>query len=428
MKDSLSVSQFDMVLCLSGALDLIDPDLSCHHMRTAYITLCIARKLGLPEEDIGNAVIAAALHDIGSISLQERFDSLNFEMRRPHNHAETGRHLLALHEPFAGISEIVRFHHVPWEDGKGAEFNGNTVPDSSHILHLADRIAVLIGGRMEILNKTGLIREKIRDNAGHIFKPDFVDAFETAADSECFWLDSVNMSIGRILSSKFKKEREDSLEAEKLEELTGLFSRIIDFRSRYTATHSAGVTAVADFLAKHLGWSEEDRREIRIAANLHDIGKLAVPWDILEKPDKLTTEEYNVIKCHPYYTYYILDSVKELNDVKQWGAWHHERPDGKGYPFRLRGEDLPVGSRIMGAADVFTSIKEDRPYRKGMSKDAILMILKNMAMQSALDSEIIEILTENYDEIASACVSSQQTALEKYDEFDKQRESKTDSA
>jgi HD-GYP domain-containing protein (c-di-GMP phosphodiesterase class II) len=134
-----------------------------------------------------------------------------------------------------------------------------------------------------------------------------------------------------------------------------------------------------------------------IAGYLHDIGKLTVPTEILEKPARLDEEEMNLMKSHVYYSYRILDSVKGLETINMWASFHHERMDGKGYPFHFRGESLPIGSRIMAVADVLTAISEDRPYRKGMDEETALFLIEDLGSKNALDREIIKIAKANFN-------------------------------
>ncbi len=117
--------------------------------------------------------------------------------------------------------------------------------------------------------------------------------------------------------------------------LTRIFAKVIDFRSPFTAMHSAGVAASAVRLARLVHMSDTECQMIRIAGNLHDIGKIAVPRSVLEKQSRLTPDEFDIIRAHSYCTYQVLDGLKGLEDIQRWAAYHHERLDGKGYPFKL---------------------------------------------------------------------------------------------
>lgn len=105
----------------------------------------------------------------------------------------------------------------------------------------------------------------------------------------------------------------------------------------------------------------------------------------------------NIIKSHTFYTYHALDSIEGLGEIKEWAAFHHERLDGTGYPFKHDEKRLSVGSRVLSVADIFTALTEDRPYRAGMDKDKTLLILDSMAKENAIDGNIVAKVMENYD-------------------------------
>lgn len=417
MLQGLQVPLFDLVRGLSSAVDLISPAVTDHHKRVAYIAACLGEELGLPAVQRNNLLLAGMLHDIGALSLKERLETLRFEVENPYRHAERGFRLLKTFEPFSKeIAPIVRFHHTPWNEGAGQEFSGERVPFGSHVLHLADRVAVLAGDRTGILGQVKKIRETIQGRAGKPFVPELVDALQSLAAREAFWLDIVSQPIDQILSRKAGLIVVE-LDLEGLLSLAKLFARIIDFRSQFTATHSSGVAATAGALAGFLGFSGREQKTMTIAGYLHDLGKLAVPPEILEKPAKLTPEEFDVIRSHAFYTCRILERIEGLELVNAWAALHHERLDGTGYPFHLQAEDLSLGSRIMAVADVFTAVTEDRPYRKGMTADRTLQVLQGMADDGALDPQVVSVLREHFDEVNSARIAAQGATSASYREL-----------
>ena len=123
--------------------------------------------------------------------------------------------------------------------------------------------------------------------------------------------------------------------------------QIIDFRSAFTASHSIGVAESAQLLSKKLGFNKLEARMMYLAGLLHDIGKLSVPISILEKKGPLNNTEFNVIKKHTYYSYRIMSNIKGIESINQWASFHHEKLDGTGYPFAIKGSNLDLGSRIM---------------------------------------------------------------------------------
>jgi len=197
-----------------------------------------------------------------------------------------------------------------------------------------------------------------------------------------------------------------------------MLSHIIDFRSRFTAVHSSGVAVVAGSLAESMGLSRRQCQLIRISGYLHDFGKLAVPKEILEKTGPLTLEEYAIIKSHAYYSSRLLRTVPELKLVNAWISLHHERPDGEGYPFRMSGDDLPLGAKILAVADVFTAITEDRPYRTGMEGEAALAVLADLAWRGGLDQHLVQLLTTRFSGVNALRHEAQQQALAEYRKFE----------
>jgi HD-GYP domain-containing protein (c-di-GMP phosphodiesterase class II) len=196
-----------------------------------------------------------------------------------------------------------------------------------------------------------------------------------------------------------------------------LIRRIIDFRSPFTATHSSGVSATSECLGRLAGLGDHECFELKVAGFLHDLGKLAIPTEILEKPGKLTDEEFNIMRGHTFYTFRALEPIEDLHQINQYGSYHHERLDGTGYPFRLSHKDLPLGSKLLAVADVFTALTEDRPYRKGMSNEQSLIILEKMGENNKLDAKIVKLVRDNFAEINRIRISAQTQSRREYREF-----------
>jgi HD-GYP domain-containing protein (c-di-GMP phosphodiesterase class II) len=413
MTKELSIPIFDLILCLSEAVDYVSPILNDHHKRVSYIAFRLGQELELPLKKQKDLAIAGALHDVGALSLKERIGLMEFEKDRPYEHAQLGYSFLKTFPPFTDIAKLIQFHHLPWEHGAGADFEGERVSTGSHILHLADRVAVLIDEKDEILKQAEGIIRKVNRAKGRLFMPELMDAFKGLASREYFWLDLVVPTAGWASITCLDWEPVE-LNSENLLELTNLFRRIIDFRSPYTATHSSGVAATAQALSHLAGFSENEIKMMLIAGYIHDLGKLAVPKEILEKPGKLSNDELNVMRHHAYYTDCILRPISVCDVIRNWGALHHERLDGSGYPFHLSEKDLPLGSKIMAVADVFVALTEDRPYRKGMNQKEALGVLEKMADNSVLDSEIVSLLRLHFRELNSVRIAAQETEINEY--------------
>jgi len=416
MIKELQISLSDLIMCLSGAMDLVSNEVVNHQKRVGYIALRIAAELGLTIEEQNSLFLAGALHDCGIFSLKEKLAVLRFDTNTFSNHPEIGYQLLKNFPPLKKAALSIRFHHLPWQKGRGNEVAGKTVPKQSHILHLADRIDALVNKNREILGQVPGIRYKIRKQAGSMFIPRLVEVFEDLSEKEYFWLDLSSPLLEYILLSRGPISTID-LDWTGLMSLTNMFCQIIDFRSPFTVNHSSGVAASAEALSRLAGFSERESRMIKVAGFLHDLGKLVVPSEILEKRTKLTAGEKNIIRSHSFYTYRILDNISDLDMINLWGSFHHERLNGRGYPFHYAEKDLPLGSRIMAVADVFTAVNEDRPYRKGMRKESVLSVLQEMAKNHELDSAIISLLERHYDDINYSRCEAQESSHREYKEL-----------
>jgi HD-GYP domain-containing protein (c-di-GMP phosphodiesterase class II) len=417
--EEIDVNLFDMVLCLARAIDFLHPTISEHHLRTAYIASCLAEELSLDSETIQEVLIAGALHDLaaacspawsGLLDAALTHDLCN-HLKVPgelHRHGFEGYLMLRDFPPFARAAHAIRFHHVNWDDGRGAEFEGMPTPLSSHILRLADHVATLPNDAENILAQAGALSVAVAAGSPRLFHPEVAQAFVRIASSEAFWLDVTNRHKEMILKRRFGIASV-ALNLEGLHRLSEVFGKIIDYRSAFTAMHSSGVAATSEQLAARLGLPAAQQRLIGVAGYLHDIGKLAVPPELLGKPGKLTPHEMFIIKQHPYFTYQILAMVPGLETVNTWASLHHERLDGTGYPFRTR--DIPLGSRIVAVADVFTAITEDRPYRSGMSQAQCLAVLDKLALEQAIDGDIVATLRSSFEDIHHVRRASQQAAI-----------------
>lgn len=169
---------------------------------------------------------------------------------------------------------------------------------------------------------------------------------------------------------------------------------MIDKKSRFTYEHSNGIARIARNMALYFGYNDTVVDMIEIAAYLHDLGKLTVPNSILDKPGKLTSKEFQVIKSHPYYTKIILKQVKGLETIAEWAGNHHEKLDGSGYPERKSCKEITREDQIIAVSDIYQALTESRPYRNGLSRRAAMSIINSMGEKGFISKDIIKALNE----------------------------------
>lgn len=405
----IQIQMYPLLSTMAAVTDLISPILTAHHHKVAFIAATIGQAMGLSKVDVQQLAMAGAVHDIGGLSLQRRLDSFAFEVDEPWRHTVPGFVLLSSFPPFAELARVVRFHHVKWQNGRGEEDKGEPVPRLSHLVHLADRLAVRINPQQEILRQKEKIIGFLAEGAGDNFVPEQIEALMEVAGKEAFWFDLSSPEIGGILLDRMPLG-EITLSKKDLPGLAELFRKIIDFRSRFTATHSSGVASVAAALAEKIGWDRTFIDRMLLAGLLHDIGKLVVPAEILNKHTPLTSEDFAVIRKHPYYSARILRNLDGFEEIGQWAGLHHERLDGSGYPYRPHEEDIPEGARILAVADTFTALTEDRPYRCGMPGANSDQIMQKLALQRKLDNRYMTVIHDHFEEFGHLCLETQKAA------------------
>lgn len=171
----------------------------------------------------------------------------------------------------------------------------------------------------------------------------------------------------------------------------------IDAKDSYTNGHSTRVAEYSVMLAEKMGYTGERLERVQFAALLHDIGKIGVPVEIINKPARLTDEEYEIIKTHPVIGANILKEITEIPDISIGARYHHERYDGKGYPDHLKGQDIPENARIIGVADSYDAMTSTRSYRDVLPQEVVRKeIEKGKGPQ--FDPEIADIMLKLMDE------------------------------
>ncbi|WP_455383261.1 HD-GYP domain-containing protein, partial [Salinispira pacifica] len=246
--------------------------------------------------------------------------------------------------------------------------------------------------------------------SGRMFEPSVAQAFMSLSSREGFWYRLQSPTLEEALRPLIG-ERSLHLDGGEVLEIARLFAAVVDSRSRFTARHSSAVAEVAAELGRLAGLAPDEIMQLRIAGYLHDIGKLAVPVALLNKPAPLTSEEMLVMRVHPYYTFEILDRVHGFRRIRDCAAFHHERLDGSGYPFHLGDAAINLSQRIIQLADVFTALLEDRPYRSGLGRQETIALLCRMRDAGELDSRLTDCAVENYELLAQLRMRAHESDL-----------------
>jgi len=394
-----------VIYALSDALDLVGVDDVAHGKRVGIMAAECGKVMGLSEAECTFLFDLGMLHDIGVSSTQtHRHLVQEFDWEGSQGHADVGYRLLRDFAPLARMAGPIRYHHTRWELLSALEVEPEIARQANLIL-LVDRVDALTApyyaSNAALLHREE-IREKIKGRSKVYFAPELVDVFMQASRTEAFWLLLEPRSVQGYLQDQLARGQLYDASVAELKQLAAIFSRIVDAKSPFTAEHSLGVARLARLLADRMGLGEEVCDKIEIAGLLHDLGKLRVPDEILDKPGKLDADERLVINTHSFETYQILRNIKGFEDIAPWAAHHHEEPGGSGYPFRLEGSALPLPARILRVADIFQAMVQDRPYRKGLSASEAMAFMDSLMQQGRVDADIIAIVERCLDDAMQA--------------------------
>lgn len=395
------------------AIDSFNYLLKSHHRRVAVISYNIGKVLGLNSDALSELVIAAALHDIGALSVQERDMLIKEDVSNPEPHCIMGHQMLSSFAAFKDIAQIIKHHHIKYQDS--LQMQEGEVPYACHIIHLADRVDIFTDQDKFILDQKDRITQKVREKTGTIFHPDIFAAFEKASKADIFWIEIGNMTMEQLFK-KIDFSIDFELTIDNVLEFALTMSRIIDFRSKFTASHSYAVAHLASLIGKYFGYSDEKCKKLMIAGYLHDIGKIGIDPGLIEKHGPLTAEEFNLMKLHTYYTGQILSELNSsewFSEIVNWAEKHHEKSDGTGYPYALDASSINEGIKIMAFSDNIAALMEERPYRKSLSVDeAFALVEDKVALH--LSKDMFEVIKEHKDEINDLVQKCQAYTFKEY--------------
>ncbi|UCE92789.1 MAG: HD domain-containing protein [Flavobacteriaceae bacterium] len=385
------------VYALSDALDLVGIDEVHHGKRVGYMAMLCADKLGLDVKSINDLFELGLLHDCGVSSSrdhQQLVDKLDWSEAQ--EHCRVGHDLLKNFAPLAHMAEPILYHHTHWEDLKQMDLPPELCL-LSNLIYLVDRVDTqsAVHHEKDVLLKINDLREFVYSKRESFFDPQLVNAFMDVSSNHAFWLGMEQRHLIHFIADMGSQDIQTYITLEELEQLARIFSRIVDAKSQFTVEHSEGVAGLARYLGEIYGLSPEACEKIGAAALLHDLGKLRVPDEILDKPGPLDKHDRAIIEQHSFETYEILRRIPGLEEIAKWAAYHHETLHGNGYPFHPSTDEMGIEARIIAVADIFQALAQNRPYRKSLPLEKILEIMETFVIDGHLDSMLVNLVKQN---------------------------------
>lgn len=436
------VTVSELLASLSRALDLVEGQPEGHSLRTAKIAVRIAKALSLNESVQTDAYYASVLKDAGCSNNSARIysifggDDILFKRGSKFidwtNTAEALKYGISNTEKGGTIPQKLRrlAKNIAPPQQVMAEVTAARCNRGAMIarsLGFNEEVAMAVGQLDEHWNGKGaplgvkgeelsfLARilclsqtlevfattygpaaafEMADGRSGSWFDPRVVDAAKSFAEDIEFWERQSKTTIACLDDVDVPETNEIVSEAD-IDQICRSYASIIDAKSAFTGAHSTRVTAYALEIARDLGIEGDSLATLERAALLHDIGKLGVSNQILDKPSKLDEDEFNLVKLHPKYTYEILRPITGFERLAEVAASHHERLDGKGYWRGLSEEHLDREMRCITAADVFDALTAKRPYRDGLPMKVVFEIME-ADIGTAFDGDCVASLKDRY--------------------------------
>ncbi|MGE5476933.1 MAG: HD-GYP domain-containing protein [Bacteroidales bacterium] len=393
-----------VVLALSDSLDFIGVDETGHGHRVALMAHMCAEVLEWDAESRHRLVRAGLLHDCGVSSTREHRSLVNEIMwEGEHAHCERGFDYLAAVPPLAELAPIILEHHTPWAHlrHRGVDL---PVALAANLIYLVDRADAV---RARGVAEGRPVIDVLSRYEGTHFAPELMAAFRELAMREAFWFAQEEPSLRERVADALRDAPAVAVSMAEIKATAAMFGRIIDAKSPYTERHSVGVSRVARRLGQVYGLSAEALDQLEVAALLHDIGKLRIPDELLDKQGPLTAEERRRMARHAFDTYEVLRRAFGDGPIAQWAAFHHEYVSGQGYPFHVENGCLPLEARIIAVSDVLQALAQRRPYRQPLAMPEIVAILDGMVFGGKLDRDVVETVKADLDECWKEAVAEE---------------------
>ncbi|MEJ8553573.1 HD-GYP domain-containing protein [Tepidibacter sp. Z1-5] len=387
----------DFLMSISTVLDFIEIDIlsveTNHLKRVAYVSLKLAQYFDLTIKEQIDTVSFSILHDNGLtqtlLDNKVRYDNLKeFYLRESFKeHCIIGERNIRSFPFLTKHKNIIKYHHETY-DGKGFfKVKGIDIPLIAQFIAFADYIDFVFKYKKVDDEKKEKLIKYIKEQKNKRFNPKIIDAFLKISNKDGFWESLRDDNIEDSLKSEVPSY-EQKMDIDEVLKIMNIFSKIIDSKSQFTQKHSDGLAEKIHIMCESYNYDHNEKMKLVIAGKLHDIGKLAIPIQILDKPKKLDDEEISIMKKHSYYTHKCLSNIDGFDDVARWASNHHEKLNGSGYPKGLKADELDFNSRLVACLDIYQALTEERPYKKPFSHKEAIGILETMALNNEIDSDI----------------------------------------
>lgn len=398
-----NVSAYAVIKGLHNIINSVDTTIFYHSERVAYIMFNLLKAEGsLCDDELFKMYTLALFHDFGAYKISEEADLKNIDVERPLDHSVYGALFIKYFSPLKDFYDMIITHHfdLKFYEGKKIPF----ISERGMLLSFADYLERFYYKHNYDYNEK---YEKMLIETHGIKNV----AFMKKANDKYKFFDKIKNNTYENDIKEFFKDK--TFNEEEIIAYSKMLVYSIDFRSEATVIHTITVEAIAYEIALLYGFDEKAVKEIAFAAVLHDIGKISIPVSILEKPAKLTEEEFEIMKRHAIIGYRILSNLG-IDRIRDIACLHHEKLDGSGYPFGLKSKELTPEMQVVAVSDIVSALLYKRSYKDKMDKHTVIKILGHMSDNNKVDSFIVNLFIDNYDYIIEKASSKCSDLLDTY--------------
>lgn len=380
-----------------------NPKLMDHGSRVGYLVAKMLEVQGKTQKEILESYIIGLLHDVGAYKTEEIDKLIQFETERVFDHSIYGYLIMKVSEVMEDKVDAILHHHTPWEQLKTMRCENSQL---ANLIFLADRVEIYLRTQKKFISPEVLKKTKC-------FSEENIELFCEAEEKYDF---QKRLLDGSYINDTEKYLYQAEFSEEELKKLIRMVAFLIDFRSESTVTHTITMVSAAVALGNLMNLNKQQIDEIYTGAYIHDLGKVAIPLEVLEKPGRLDYDEMEVMKTHIILTGNIIGGHVSDN-VYKIAMRHHEKLDGKGYPYGIKEEDMSLSEKIVAVADIFSALTGKRSYKDSMPKEKVVSIMQQMADNHQISEEVVQLLIDNYEMVVQQVDENCGRSIHNYEEI-----------
>ena len=388
---------------ISNMLKMQNPKLMDHGSRVGYLVAKMLEVQGKTQKEILESYIIGLLHDVGAYKTEEIDKLIQFETERVFDHSIYGYLIMKVSEVMEDKVDAILHHHTPWEQLKTMRCENSQL---ANLIFLADRVEIYLRTQKKFISPEVLKKTKC-------FSEENIELFCEAEEKYDF---QKRLLDGSYINATEKYLYQAEFSEEELKKLIRMVAFLIDFRSESTVTHTITMVSAAVALGNLMNLNKQQIDEIYTGAYIHDLGKVAIPLEVLEKPGRLDYDEMEVMKTHIILPGNIIGGHVSDN-VYKIAMRHHEKLDGKGYPYGIKEEDMSLSEKIVAVADIFSALTGKRSYKDSMPKEKVVSIMQQMADNHQISEEVVQLLIDNYEMVVQQVDENCGRIIHNYEEI-----------